>query len=72
MDCLALTAEEAEGPDPKGKSPSLWPDAIAYRPLRNAVAHTGLLTGVAKQQLSVTYENIKARVKSLVGRRPPK
>ena len=71
MDYLALTAEEAEGPNPKNRSPSLWPDAIVYKPLRNAVAHTGLLTDVAKKRLETTYDNIKARVKELVGRRPP-
>ena len=72
MDFLVLSAEEAEGPDAKTKSPSLWPDALSYKPVRNAVAHTGLLTDVAKSHLSVTYENIKARVNSLVARRPPK
>ena len=70
MDPLALTAEEAEGPHAKAKSPSLWKDAIVYKPIRNAVGHTGLLTSAAKDLLSSTHENIKARIRKLVGSRP--
>jgi hypothetical protein len=64
MDELAITAE---GPEAKGGvGPSLWRDAIAYKPVRNAVGHTGLLTQVAKNHLATTYENIKARVRALL------
>lgn len=62
MDLLALTAEGSKS----ATGPSLWRDAIAYRPARNAVGHTGLLTQVAKNHLSTTYENIKARVRTLL------
>ncbi|MCY3540432.1 MAG: ATP-binding protein [Gammaproteobacteria bacterium] len=72
MDSLALTAEEAEDPtNVKTKPQSLWADAVVYKPLRNAVAHTSLLTNTAKQCLSVTFENIKARVKTIIGKKPP-
>ena len=71
MDLLALSAEEAEGsPNPKTKPLSLWADAIVYRPLRNAVAHTSLLTETAKKRLSVSFENIKSRIKSLISNTP--
>lgn len=63
MDFLALTAE---GKDAKAKKRSLWKDAVSYKPVRNAVGHTGLLTENAKNHLSLTRENIKARVKALV------
>lgn len=46
--------------------PSLWRDAVSYKPARNAVGHTGLLNPVAKKHLSITYENMKARIRSLL------
>lgn len=63
IDFLALTAE---GKGAKAKQRSLWKDAVSYKPVRNAVGHTGLLTENAKNHLSQTRENIKARVKALV------
>lgn len=41
-------------------------DAKTYKPVRDAVAHTAILTQVAKQSLNTTYENIKARIKKLL------
>lgn len=41
-------------------------DAKEYKPLRDAVAHTALLTDVAKHKLTSVYENIKGRVKILL------
>ena len=41
-------------------------DAKTYKPVRDAMAHTSILTLVAKQSLNTTYENIKARVKKLL------
>lgn len=67
MDELALSAE---GGKPSGIGQSLWTDAVAYRPVRNVVGHTGLLTGTAKNHLSTTFENIKARVKTLISKKP--
>lgn len=63
MDLLALSVE---GGKPSGSTQSLWTDALTYKPIRNAVGHTGLLTSTAKTQLSVTRENIKGRIKTLV------
>lgn len=63
MDPLAISAE---GSKSTGGQPSLWTDAISFKPVRNAVGHTGLLTETAKTHLSVTFQNIKARVVKLV------
>lgn len=40
--------------------------ATIYKPMRDAVGHTSLLTQTAKQQLSVEFENIKSRVVKLL------
>lgn len=63
MDYLASSVE---GKKDSGESQSLWSDAISYKPVRNVVGHTGLLTDNGKSHLSLTYENIKARVRKLV------
>lgn len=63
MNDLAGHAEVAKKGDHKA---SLWSDARKYRPVRNAVGHTGLLTDVAKADLNVTFHNIKARVAKLI------
>ena len=39
-----------------------------YKPLRDAVAHTALLTEEAKTKLSSVYDNIKARLKTLLSK----
>lgn len=62
MDALAVTAEGSKSTT----GPSLWRDAVNYKPVRNAVGHTGLLTQLGKNHLSTTYENIKARVRNLL------
>ncbi len=41
-------------------------DANEYRPIRDAVVHTALLTDVAKSKLTTVYSNIKARIKNLL------
>lgn len=63
MDQLAFSVEGSKG---TGKQHSLWIDAVSYRPVRNVVGHTGLLTDNGKSHLTLKYENIKARVKKLV------
>lgn len=45
---------------------SLVRDAIEYKPMRNAVGHTTLLTDVAKRRLTSVYENIKGRLQTLL------
>jgi len=64
MDTLVLWAEE-KTTIPKNAA-SLLNDAINYKPVRNIVGHTGLLTDIAKQHLNVTFQNIKSRVVTLV------
>lgn len=41
-------------------------DANEYKPIRDAVAHTALLTNVAKNKLTAVRENIKGRIKTLL------
>lgn len=63
MDDLAFTVE---GTKNNSCNQSLWDDAVAYAPVRNVVGHTGLLTTNGKTHLKLTYENIKARLKTLL------
>lgn len=63
MDSLAFTAE---GSKTTNGNQSLWSDAIRYKPTRNAVGHTGLLSQTAKNDLNITHENIKARIRNLL------
>ena len=63
MDFLSKVAEEGKHGE---LSRSLWKDAKRYKPIRNVVGHTGLLTETAKSDLKTTFENIRARVKSLI------
>lgn len=63
MDNLANLIEKV---DPI-KQAGLSRDAKEYKPIRDAMAHTSLLTHNAKQRLNSTYENIKARIKTLIG-----
>lgn len=43
-------------------------DANEYKPIRDAVAHTALLTDAAKAKLTTVHENIKGRVKTLLSK----
>lgn len=63
MDELVYTAEGNRLPP---SPPSLGHDAKAFKPARNAVGHTGRLTGTAKNHLNLTFENIKARIRTLI------
>ena len=62
MDGLANLVDKG---DPITKA-TLSRDAKEYKPLRDALAHTALLTGVAKARLTSVYENIKGRVKIIL------
>lgn len=62
MDYLANLIEKV---DPI-KQAGLSRDAKEYKPIRDAMAHTSLLTHNAKQRLNFTYENIKSRIKKLL------
>ncbi len=48
------------------KYSSLARDAKEYKPMRDAIAHTALLTDLAKRKLTTVYENIKGRIKTLL------
>jgi hypothetical protein len=52
--------------DTPGNQNSICNDAKEYKPIRNALMHTALLTNEAKQKLTTIRENIKARVKNLL------
>jgi len=56
----------ARSADTTGTQNTLHNDAKEFRPIRNAVMHTALLTDEAKRKLTTIYENIKARVKTLL------
>jgi hypothetical protein len=63
MDDLAITADR---PTDKTKEATIIRDAKTYKPVRDAMAHTAILTSIAKQSLNTTFENIKARIKKLL------
>ena len=48
------------------KEACLARDANEYKPIRDALAHTALLTNEAKAKLTSIYYNIKGRVKTLL------
>jgi hypothetical protein len=48
------------------KEACLARDANEYKPIRDALAHTALLTNEAKTKLTSVYNNIKGRVKTLL------
>ncbi|HAL29240.1 MAG TPA: DNA mismatch repair protein [Coriobacteriia bacterium] len=65
MDDLAHCAEGHRNPTGQ----SLFADAVSYKPVRDAVGHTRLLTENAKTHLSLRYENIRGRVRRLISQR---
>lgn len=67
MDALAITAEGKKESD---GNQSLYRDAVRYKPARNAVGHTGLLSQVAKSDLNTTHENMKERIRALLSKPP--
>lgn len=62
MDFLANLVDKK---DPL-KEACLARDAKEYKPMRDAVAHTALLTDEAKSKLTSVHENMKGRVKTLL------
>ena len=63
MDFLAHLVDAG---DKTKKDARLIRDADEFKPLRDAVAHTALLTDAAKKKLATVRENIKGRVKTLL------
>jgi hypothetical protein len=64
MDDLANLVDKPKDPN---KEAALARDAKEYKPIRDAIAHTALLTDTAKKKLTSVRENIKGRVKEIVG-----
>jgi hypothetical protein len=65
MDGLANLVDKPKDP---AKEAGLSRDAKEYKPIRDAVAHTALLTDKAKIKLSTVRENIKERVKTILSK----
>lgn len=65
MDQLARVADDASDRITKA---TLVRDASEYKPIRDALAHTSRLTTIAKTRLTITYENIKARIVYLLNK----
>lgn len=65
MDDLANLVDKTREPL---KDAALSRDAAEYKPMRDALAHTSLLTDLAKNRLTIVYENIKARVRTLLSK----
>lgn len=59
MDNLASLADDERD---KIRKATLLRDSSEYKPIRDALAHTSRLTAIAKSRLTITYENIKARI----------
>ena len=64
MNDLAYLVDMKNKGNPE-ESANLSRDADEYNPIRDALAHTSLLTDDAKGKLTSVYKNIKARLKTL-------
>lgn len=66
MDNLCRLSEGGRNNKKTGKLTPLCQDGVDYKPIRNAVGHTSLLTGFAKRRLNNTLDNIKGRLSKLL------
>lgn len=66
---MDFLAKVVDGSIHQQNTASLVRDAVEYKPMRNAVGHTVLLTEVAKKRLRLVYENIKGRIKVLLSKK---
>lgn len=66
LDMMYLACLVDKAPADNPKAVGLNRSAIIYKPMRDAVGHTSLLSPIAKQQLTIEYENIKARLSNLL------
>lgn len=66
MGQIANMVDGIKDPDAPLKEACLSRDANEYKPMRDALAHTALLTDKAKSRLTTVYENIKGRLTSLL------
>jgi hypothetical protein len=62
MDDLANLVDKRD----RTREASLSRDAFEYKPIRDALMHTALLTDEAKTKLAAVFLNIRGRVKTLV------
>ncbi len=67
MDGLANLVDK---PLDRVKQAGLARDASEFKPMRDAVAHTALLTHTAKKRLRSVRDNIKGRIKTLLSQGP--
>lgn len=63
---MDFLAKVVDGSAASASTASLVRDAIEYKPMRNAVGHTGVLSDNAKMKLMTVYENIKGRIRTLL------
>ena len=64
MDHLANFVDKAQD---KIKDPGISRSAVIYKPLRDAIGHTSIITEDAKTQLSLEFKNIQARLIKILG-----
>jgi len=67
MDALANLVDKKN----PTKEACLSRDAKQYKPIRDAIAHTALLTDTAKLKLTSVYANIGARIRNLLSGKKP-
>lgn len=65
---MDFLAKIVDGSKNQQNTASLVRDAVEFKPMRNAVGHTALLTVNAKERLRLVYENIKGRIKILLSK----
>lgn len=63
MDSLANLVDK---PKDQNKEAGIGRSAKIYKPIRDAVGHTSIVTKLAKDQLTIVFENIKARLRELL------
>lgn len=67
MESLSILSEGMPK-DSNGVSMPLCREHVTYKPIRNAVGHTSLLTNDAKEELSMTLRRIKGRLNFLLNK----
>jgi len=61
---MAVLANTIDKGDPN-KQAGLFRDAKEYKPMRDAMSHTAVLSDLGKAKLTGVYENLKARLRKL-------
>ena len=55
-------ANFVDKPEDRNNEAGIARSAIVYKPIRDAVGHTSILTELAKRRLTLEFENIRARL----------